>query len=35
MRQRLALAEMAEIDHRVCQSFQGIVQLADSLKAQQ
>ncbi len=35
MRERLALAEMPQIDHRVCQSFQGIVQLTDPLEAQQ
>lgn len=31
----LALAEMPEIDHRVRQAFQGIVQLTDPFKAQQ
>jgi len=31
----LALAEMPEIDHRVCRGFQGMVQPADSLEAQQ
>lgn len=32
MRKALALAEMPEIDHRVCQGFQGIVQPADPLE---
>jgi len=35
MMQGLALAEMPEIDQRVCQGFQGVMQLADPLEAQQ
>ena len=35
MRKALALAEMPEIDHRVRQGFQGIMQLADPLEAHQ
>ena len=31
----LALAEMPEIDHRVSQGFQGMVQLTNPFKAQQ
>ena len=35
MTKALALAEMPQIDHRVSQGFQGIMQLADPLEAQQ
>jgi len=35
MTKGLALAEMPQIDHRVCQGLQGIVQLTDPLEAQQ
>ena len=35
MRKELALTEMSEIDHRVRQGFQGIVQFTDALRAEQ
>jgi len=35
MTRTLALAEMPEIDHRISQAFQGIMQLTDSFEAQQ
>lgn len=35
MTRTLALAEMPEIDHRVRQTFQGVVQPTDPFKAQQ
>jgi hypothetical protein len=34
MRKALALAEMPEIDHRVRQTFQGVMQLTNAFKAQ-
>ena len=35
MMRTLALAEMPQIDHRVSQARQGVVQLTDPLEAQQ
>ena len=35
MTRTLALAEMPEIDHRVRQTFQGVMQLTNPFKAQQ
>jgi len=35
MSKALGLAEMPEIDHRVRQTFQGIVQLTNTFEAQQ
>ena len=35
MTRPLALAEMPQINHRICQAFQGVVQLTDPLEAQQ
>ena len=35
MMRTLVLAEMPQIDHRVCQAFQSIVQRTDPLEAQQ
>ena len=34
MRKALALAEVPKIDHRVRQTFQGVMQLANPFKAQ-